>query len=190
MADNANADSELARKLLREGQTQEAIAIYQKLIDENSRLKAGAAYCIGLIYEDAIGIATDQTKAQQYYELAEAGGYKMAKYGLGSIFYRRGDFKKALNKYREVADINPSAAYWCYRILKDSKYLSEKESEADEYLSLAIAQGHMHAICDEIYMRICGKRGIFMVPGGIFDLFILFFRLQKAYSKGEKIISN
>lgn len=169
----------LAREVLLKGDTANAILMYLRIINENSSEKSHAEYALGVIYDGGLGVERDPVLAERFYALAEDGGLHMASYWLAHILFSRGDFEQALQKYRKVAHINPSAAYWAYLILRDHKALPSHGTEKDELLSLAIELGHIHAKRIQIRETIKGRNGVWRIPAGLIGYVKLLFEVWK-----------
>ncbi|HEX5315131.1 MAG TPA: hypothetical protein VFX22_00660, partial [Candidatus Kapabacteria bacterium] len=84
--DNA-ASLNAAKLLLRERRLQEAVAMFDRIIDEKSNESAEAAYCLGILYHSGSGVAKDLNEAEKYFLAAERYGYPLASYRLGGMYY-------------------------------------------------------------------------------------------------------
>lgn len=182
------SDLALAQKAFRDGNCEQALPIFLKIMNSESNDKAMAAYCLGIIFETGEGVVADDRKAEEYYLISEKAGYQMATYRIGSILHRRGEFEGSFEKFGMIADMNPSAAYWAYRLRKDLPVLFEQEPTYDYFRSLAIRQGHLLAKRDEAKERAFGAKGISKIPGGMRDWIGLIFEIRRALSSGNKLI--
>lgn len=187
MTEVAKIEVEKARQLLKANHVAESIALYQKLVDENSEYKGGAAYSLGLIYRNPPGVPKDDQKAEKYFEIAEQRGYSLASYYLGGILRRRREWSKALEKYAKIAESNPSAAYWAYRILSENQEFDPEGEKAKYYFDLAVKQGHLYALKTDAIERLSNKRGIMQMPGGLIDFVLLSIYIVKASVKDDRL---
>jgi TPR repeat protein len=153
------------KRLLEAGQTREAIDVYERLLAEGGEHVSDAAYSLGIIYHSGIGVPEDSNKAHEYYRKAEHLGNAMATYRLGSLHHREGDTEQALKSFEKVAETNPSAAYWAYRIHAQR---SDGQANSAKYLTLAAGQGHILAARIVAVGFARGDHGIDKIPRGIF----------------------
>lgn len=161
------ADSLTAAKLLlRERRLQEAVAMFDRIIDEKSNESAEAAYCQGILYHSGSGVPKDLDQAEKFFLVAERYGYPLASYRLGGMYYRRGDFKRAYDSFRSVAQDNPSAAYWAYRVLIADRRLDKDPDASIKHLNNAAAQGHVVAQRTLAIRHVLGREGLLKIPLG------------------------
>ncbi|MCV3766935.1 tetratricopeptide repeat protein [Rhizobium sp. TRM95796] len=160
MGDSVEILENRALELINSGAGEEAVKIYEAIGRSNHELYGASNYKIGSIYQNGKGVTPNLELALHFYEKAEQQGLKVASYSLGVVRQERKDYSKALEHFRSVADLNPSAAYWCYRILLNYPDLRSSENEELYYLDLACSLGHL--VAKRAYARICltGQRGL------------------------------
>lgn len=178
-----NDESERARAFCEQGKIEEAVAIYQKLLDKGSPLKAGASYCLGVIFA-----ATNRERAKDYFKASQALGYDLATYRLASMAHNDGDFEEALTLFKTIAPKNPSASYWIFRILEAHPELRKHDTEAQEFCRLALEQGHLAPLRDDVMSRLAGRRGLLLIPGAVVDVAKLWFRARKAANAEDELL--
>ncbi len=163
---NDTSSLNAAKVMLREGQLQDAIAIFEQIISDNSDELVEAAYCLGILHQSGNGIAKNINEAKKYYLIAEKSGYVLATYRLGGIYYRSDEFQKAYVSYRAVAQKIPSAAYWAHRLLLANKHLDDDPGACETYLNSAAQQGHVLALRVISMEYLSGKRGLVKILVG------------------------
>jgi uncharacterized protein len=176
-----------AKSMLRQNQFQEAIAIFERITNEKSEDSAEAAYCLGIVHQSGSGVPKDANEAAKYYLKAEKFGYPMATYRLGGIYYRLGELQKAYDSFRSVAQSNPSAAYWAYRVLIVNRRLDSDPDASEKYLNSAAEQGHVVAQRDIAKRYISGKEGLQKIPYGLRLYARAVRRIFQVINKGEKM---
>jgi TPR repeat protein len=156
-----------AKDLVTERRYQEAKAIFERITNERSADSPEAAYCLGIIYQTGSGVPKNVDEAARYYLVAEQSGYPMATYRLGGIYHRRGDLQKAYVSFRSIAQSNPSAAYWAYRLLMIRSQLDSDPDAPAKYLNIAAEQGHVRAQRTIMMRYISGQEGLLKIPHGL-----------------------
>ena len=156
-----------AKELLKSGKFKEAIDIYQSLLAERSDGAAEAAYNLGIVYQVGSGVNVNIAEAEKYYRLADSLGYKMATYRIANLLFKSGNIDEALLFYEKIAESNPSAAYWSYRILNKKNTVNDRAVFVDHYLELAANQGHVLAQRAIAMNFLKGEKGIFKIPLGV-----------------------
>jgi TPR repeat protein len=184
---NDTASLNAAKTMLREKRFQEAIAILEAITNRKSDASAEAAYCLGIIYQAGSGAPANIHDATNYYLIAEQSGYSMATYRLGGIYYGLGESRKAYDSYQTIAQKNPSAAYWAYRLLALDKNLDTNPNASDKYLNIAAEQGHVLAQRIIAVKYISGSNGLLNVPHGLYLFLKMAWNAFRVTSKGEKL---
>jgi TPR repeat protein len=157
-----------ARAMLREKKFQEAIAVFERLIDDRSEDGFVAAYSLGIVHELGAGVPASEDKAIEHFLFAERSGrVPMATYQLARIYMKRGEIQKAYDSYRIIARTNPSAAYRAYRLLVTNKRLDIDPGASDRYLESAADQGHVLAQRLIALNFLKGKKGVLNIPHGV-----------------------
>ena len=164
--DNARSLAD-AKQLIKEGRVQEAIPLYQRIAEGKSLDAAEAAYSLGILHHSGNGVPRNDDEAEKYYRFAEQLGYPLATYRLAVIYYRRHELKRAFKSFRSVAEANPSAAYWAYRLLLSNPDLAVDRDALQTYLNMAAEHGHVVAQRDLATSYILGRRGISKIPYGL-----------------------
>ena len=179
-----------AQDLHRQKRYAEARLQFEKVLEENAPDAAEAAYSLGIYCElgepGRLSQAERDVLAEKYYGLAEDMGYAMATYRKGTLRHRSGRFEEALESYREIAQSNPSAAYWAYRILADGRCAADEVGAAEGYLNMAADQGHILAQRRVAMQYINGKFGFRSIPHGV-KLFLQMTWNLKVIFKNEKL---
>ncbi|MDX8448504.1 tetratricopeptide repeat protein [Mesorhizobium captivum] len=175
-----------AKAYLDDKQFDQAIGIYQNLLSEGSHGAAEAAYNLGIIYQAGSGVRSDKSEAKKYYTISEDLGYPMATYRIASMHFANGEAEMALACFKKIADQNPSAAYWVFRILKDHATETEKNS-ARTYLYLADKLGHVLAKRIIAMENIKGRNGILNIPAGIIMYFSTVKKMIEVVRDNDKI---
>jgi TPR repeat protein len=155
-----------AKLLIRERRLQEAAAMLDRIIDQKSNESGEAAYSLGILYHSGGGVAKDLNEAEKFFLVAERYGNPLATYRLGGMYYRRGDFKKAYDSFRSVAQDNPSAAYWAYRVLIADRRVDKDPDASRKHLNNAAAQGHVVAQRTLAMRYVLGREGFAKIPCG------------------------
>ena len=113
-------------------------------------------------------------------------GYSPATYQLAGYSLRKTHLQDALKRYRAVADQNPSAAYWTYRLLAENPQFRAHADEDETYLGLAARQGHLIAKKTVLLSKAKGRYGIAAMQSGIIGLIPLFFAMIRAVKARKK----
>jgi TPR repeat protein len=178
----------VAKVLLQEKRFQEAIAIFERIANKGSEDAAEAAYCLGVVHQIGSGVQVSIDKAKKYYLIAQQSGkISIATYRLASIYYSLGELQKAYESFREIAQINPSAAYWAYRILVGNSNLDDDPDASEKYLNSAAEQGHVLAQKIIAVRFIFGKHGVSNIPHGVKLYFKMISSAFRAIKNGEKL---
>ena len=135
---------------------------------------------------DLIVAMVKRGRVETIVEKAAELGHVRASYFLAGFFKRCGQMEPALQRFRNIAELDRSAAYWAYRILKQHDQLAQEPGEAQKYRALAIRQGHLLAARDEIHERMVGKQGLRRIPGAVIDFLRLLPRLYNAAGKNDR----
>lgn len=184
---NSISQLNAAKLMLGQRRFPEAIALFKAIVNENSEASPEAAYCLGILYQSGNGVQKSVEEAEKYYLLAEQSDYTMATYRLAGIYHRRGELPKAYASYRSIAQNNPSAAYWTYRLLMSDKSLDSDPSAGEKYLNIAVEQGHVLAQRVMAIEHIYGKRGLLKIPIGLYLFLKMACNTIHAASRGEKL---
>lgn len=177
---------ESAQRATHAGRYSEAIPTFKKLAEEKSLIAGEAAYCLAVLYETGCGLAQSSELAESYFRRSETQGYSPAIYQLAGYSLRKRNFKDALRRYSSVAEQNPSAAYWAYRILTENPQLRTMNSEEDIYLDLAARQGHLVARKAQLLATVKGRNGIAAIPLGLAGFVPLFIEMFRAVRRGDR----
>lgn len=174
---NLDEDLQRANDYLKKGLVEQAVEILHPILAEEGR-KAIAAYSLGVSY--ALNTEYKNLElAKHYYAIAESEGHRMAGYKIAGILHREGDLKEAFLAYKTIYTVNPSAAYWCYRLAKENKF-----EDYRLYLKAAVDSGHVLAIRDDILEQIKGRDGLGAVFRALARIFP-FLRHAKAAVSNE-----
>jgi TPR repeat protein len=184
---NDTASLNAAKTMLREKRFQEAIATFEAVANGKSDASAEAAYCLGIIYHSGEGAPANIDDATQYYLIAEQSGYSMATYRLAGIYNKQCELQKAYDSYQTVAQNNPSAAYWAYRLLALDKNLDTNPNASDKYLNTAAERDHVLAQRIIAMKYISGRNGFLNVPYGLYLFLKMAWNAVRVTSKGEKL---
>jgi|NitcycUWRROWE17A_1032939.scaffolds.fasta_scaffold00106_3 uncharacterized protein len=176
-----------AKSLLKENRFQEAIAIFERITNDQSKDSAEAAYCLGILYHSGNGVPKNVDEAAKYYLIAEQSGHPMATYRLGGIYHRLGELQKAYDSFRSVARSNPSAAFWSYRLLTTDRHLDSDPDASEKYLNSAAEQGHVRAQRIIAMRYILGEEGLLKIPYGLQLFFNVVRNAFRVANKGEKM---
>ncbi|SRR5579871_157031 len=155
-----------AKSLIRERRLQEAVAMLGRIIAQKSSESGEAAYCLAILYHSGSGVAKDLNQAEKFFLVAEEYGCRLATYRLGGMYYRRGEFKKAYDSFQSVAQDNPSAAYWAYRVLIADRLVDKDPDASRKHLNNAAAQGHVVAQRTLAIRYVLGREGFAKIPRG------------------------
>lgn len=184
---NSISQLNAAKVMLGQRRFSEAIALFRAIVNENSEASPEAAYCLGILYQSGNGVQKSVEEAQKYYLIAEQSGYTMATYRLAGIYHRCGELPKAYASYRSIAQNNPSAAYWTYRLLMSDKSLDSDPGAGVKYLNSAAEQGHVLAQRVTAIEHIYGKRGLLKIPVGLYLFLKMACNTIHVSSRGEKL---
>jgi uncharacterized protein len=176
-----------AKIKVKQGQFQEAITLFEAIAKERSDASPEAAYCLAILYQSGSGLPVNLEEAIRYYSIAEQAGYSMATYRLAGIYQRRGEAHKAFNSYRSIAQINPSAAYWSYRLLVSDNLLDTDPQASDKYLNSAADQGHVLAQRDKSIKYALGKKGALKIPYGLYLFVKMAYNSFHVTARGDKL---
>lgn len=186
MAENARLKE--AKSKLLEQKYAEAITIYNEILDNGRSGSAEAAYSLAIVHLSGSGVPTDSDKAEKYFLISEKIGYPMATYRLGGLFHAAGNSSKAYAAYQKIADENPSAAYWAYRLLELDQALDVDPGAAERYLTSASNQGHVLAQKVIAKKYLSGKNGLTKIPHGV-KLFIrTVINMKRAVVAGDRLM--
>jgi TPR repeat protein len=173
-----------ARQHIHEGRITEGIELCLRLTELGS---AEAPDYLGVLYRSGTGVQKDKKRAAQYFLMAHNRGYPMGTYHLAGEYQRESKPQEALELYKSIAEINPSAAYWAFRSLEHGVSDNEESSiEADKYLNLAAKMGHVQANKTIAFRMIKGKRGISKIPCGVYLLSRTIVLGMRSVARGER----
>jgi tetratricopeptide (TPR) repeat protein len=165
----------------------EAVPVLERLVDAEPWVAGVAAYTLGILSENGFGVPKDEQKAIEYYSLSQDADYEMATYRLASIYQRRGDFAEALRYFQMSSQSNPSAAYWCYRILLENPVLRGQEADVEDHLSLAISQGHILAKKVQAFRKLKGNHGLKGIFAGLHEVISTIAAARIAVKNDDKL---
>jgi uncharacterized protein len=184
---NGISQLNVAKLMLGQKRFPEAIGLFKAIVNENSEASPEAAYCLGILYQSGNGVQKSVEEAERYYLIAEQSRYTMATYRLAGIYHRSGELPKAYASYRSIAQNNPSAAYWTYRLLMSDKSLDSNPGAGETYLNSAADQGHVLAQRITAIEHIYGRRGLLKIPVGLYLFLKMACNSVQAASRGEKL---
>lgn len=185
---NERKELDDAQRAIHAGAFSDAVPVLTTLSDLETAVGGEAAFCLAVLYEVGSGVPQSTDNAVKYFGLAEARGYSPATYQLAGYGLRRDERDYALEKYRSIADCNPSAAYWAYRIIHEDPKLRRRDLEEEYFLDLAAKQGHILARKLLYARQIRGSKGLLRVPAGIFGFLSVYVAAFRAVRAGEKIL--
>jgi TPR repeat protein len=175
-----------AQRATHAGSYSEAIPTFRRLTENESIIGGEAAYCLAVLYETGSGVVQSSDEAERLFAQSETYGYSPATYQLAGYSLRKGQLKDALERYRSVAEQNPSAAYWVYRLLAENPELRTETNEEQLYLKLAVKQGHLMARKALLLAKIKGRHGITAIPSGVAGLLPLYRAMFRAVKDRDK----
>lgn len=177
---------EAAQRATHAGQYSEAIPTFKKLAKEKSAVGGEAAYCLAILYETGHGLAQSSELAESFFRESEIQGYAPAICQLAGYSLRKRDLDGALKRYISVAEQNPLAAYWVYRVLTENPQLRTRDNEEEIYVDLAARQGHLMARKAQLLAEVKGKKGVAAIPRGLAGFMPLFIAMFRAVRRGDK----
>ncbi len=122
-----NDDYSVAIEMMKNGQYDNAIEIFSKVISQqqNDEIKADALYNIGFCY----ALKKDYDKEIQYYKKAIEvyPACQVALYDLGSIYYKNNDFDNSLKLFEQLKEVNPEHEGAFYMAAMVYKSLGDEE---------------------------------------------------------------
>lgn len=172
-----------AKEALHRGEVEKAVSTLLDAMSYDSK-KALAAYSLGIIYDSNSDVHDDEL-ALNYYSIAESGGIDMATYRIAGLKQRMGDNIKSLEMFKKISDRNPSAAYWCYRLIQKN---DPNDPEVEIFLRSAASQGHILAKRDILMEQLKGRRGAIQMAVGAFGMIKLFRETVAAYRAGDEVL--
>lgn len=175
-----------AKTLLKNKNYHEAISAFDNIVASDSACVGEAAYCLGIIYQSGEAAPKDIKRAEAYYRIADERSYAMAAYRLGGIYNNNCMYADAFVFFKKIAENNPSAAYWAYRLIVDKK-IPNHEEDINVYLELAAAQGHILAERALAFRYICGRKGIRNIPKGFFRYVKMARNAANVINSGDKL---
>ena len=174
--------------MLREKRFQWAAATFERIIRDESRDSAEAAYCLAIMHHTGSGVQKNLDEAEKYYLIARQRGHPMATYRLATIYQQSGELQKAYETYCSAAHNVPSAAYWAYRLLTTNQSLDRDAEAAEKHLNSAAAQGHVMALREIALRNLSGREGLLKIPYGMALMTKAMFNLiQTVVIKNEKM---
>jgi TPR repeat protein len=176
-----------AKNMLRGQRFPEAIAIFERIINEKSMDSAEAAYCLAIVHHTGSGVPKSVGEAEKYYLIAEQYGHPLATWRLAGIYYSRGELQKSYNSYRSIAHNIPSAAYWAYQLLTIDNSLDDDSNASEEYLNSAADQSHALAQRIIAMRYVSGNEGLLKIPYGLALFIWATFNIFRVVLKGEKL---
>ncbi|MER9371300.1 hypothetical protein [Mesorhizobium sp. M0491] len=172
-----------AKEALHKGEVEKAISILLDAMNYESK-KAAAAYSLGIVY-DSNTDCHDDDMALSYYSIAESGGIEMATYRIAGLKQRIGDNIESLELFKKISTRNPSAAYWCYRLIQKNE---PTDPDAEIFLKSAASQGHILAKRDILMEKLKGRRGAAQMVIGAFGMIRLFRETMAAYAARDELL--
>lgn len=91
-----------AKKYAREKQFRWAAATFERIINQESRGSAEAAYCLGIMHHTGSGVPENVYEATRYYLNVKQYGHPMAIYRLGFIYHARRELQKTYDSFRSL----------------------------------------------------------------------------------------
>lgn len=176
---------ELAKKLCADGKGEEAVEVYKKMMVDIPEITSRANYRIGSIYQVGKGVPEDTGAALIYYELAEKDGLSIAAYSSGVTYQMMGNMREAYKKFSSISERNPSAAYWCYRLLSENKDLEQFDGQNLLYLETAVSLGSLWAMKSYIRRALAGKAGIHGVFRAAYFAVMMPYWVYRAVSRRD-----
>jgi len=104
--------------------------------------QATASSCIGYAYSIGQGVEVDKKKANHYYELAAMGGCEGARYNLGLVEEKAGNFDRAIKHYMIAVRSGNSQSLEAIKQL----YTNEHATKEDYTTTLRLYQAYLGEI--------------------------------------------
>lgn len=175
-----------AQEAMRTGEWARAISVLTEVAKDKHR-KAAASMGLGIVYSGENEFYDPQL-AIEHYQIAESAGYTKATYGIAGLLQESGKIEEALSRFKKIAATNPSAAYWCYRIIKTRNLEGKSNEDFRIFMKLAADSGHVLAKREDIFERLGGRDGIGKIPRAFIDLFRWFVTAKSAVASGNKML--
>ncbi|MER9236090.1 hypothetical protein NKI56_29245 [Mesorhizobium sp. M0622] len=183
MSDEDDLQLLQAKQALQRGDMQAATSILLDAMKYEGK-KAAAAYSLGIAYDmDSAFQNTDL--AVEYYSIAESLGSDIATYRIAGVQQRSGNFVEAIERFKRISDSNPSAAYWCYRLIKD---VNPSDPQVEIFRDKGASQGHVLAKRDILIEGLKGKKGIRRMFTSAFGIVKLFHEIKTAAAEKNEIL--
>ncbi|TAL83794.1 MAG: sel1 repeat family protein [Beijerinckiaceae bacterium] len=185
--DNGTISLNQAKRDLKQKKFSDALPVLERLVTAESKASGEAAYCLGILYQSGNGVPVNLERAKTYYSVAAEAGYLMGTYRLGGIYHEEGELGRAYQCYKAVANCNPSAAYWAFRIVTDNNDLDSDPNAPETFLSMAAEQGHVLAQRIIAMKYISGKNGFSKIPWGARLFVKMALATARAVNKDDKL---
>ena len=116
---------------------------------------ASAAYQLGRVWRDSLGVPADDDKAEMWFRRAAEDGHSSAQYALAKMLHQQGQVDEAIPWYEQSAEGgNPFAAYQLGKLHLTGENVLKDVAKTVDYLTDAAEQGNAQAqyILGKLYL--------------------------------------
>ena len=130
-----------------------AMEVLERFWEEDG--SAAAAYQLGRVWRDGLGVPPDDEKAEMWFRRAAEDGHSGAQYALAKLLHQQGRVDEAVPWYEQAAEGgNQFACYQLGKLYLVGEGVPKDVTRAVEYLTDAAGQGHSQAqyILGKLYL--------------------------------------
>jgi TPR repeat protein len=176
--DPAQYASDAIAEMMEHGDFADAYALCLPLAEQGD---THAQLHVGWMLHTGQGVMKDLREAEKWYRLAVGSNSARAKFYMGTLFWNKRDFSRALEWFEKAgADGFSPALYHLARMYRHGIGVDANPTKARDYVDEAARLGHLYARRDVARAMLSGARGIVRIPHGFVSLCRVVWRGYRA----------
>ena len=139
---------------------------------------------LGWMYQSGYGVPQDLKEAEAHYLRAASSGLPLGMFYLGWFYATGGDLARSVEWFTRSSESgSPAATYHLGRMHLVGLGVEESREAAVKCFEAAAKQGHLYARRNIIHEMLKGRRGISLIPVGLFKALQLLFAFARMMVK-------